>query len=98
MGIIVLLGVGGAEFLERHVSETLAAVNAMRLGPKDILYLSPLDADPDSSYRWREREAGMHPLGDAEMDVQLRALKAGLRASPAGRPKLAAYDIRDFLY
>ena len=98
VGIIVLLGIGGEEFLERHVSETLAAVNAMRLGPKDILYLSPLEADPGSPYRRREREAGMRPLGDAEMDTQLRAIKAGLQASPAGRPKLAVYDIRDFLY
>jgi hypothetical protein len=98
VGIIVLLGVGGEEYFGRHVSETLTAVNAMRLGPTDILYLSPLDADPDSSYRRREREAGMRRLGDAEMDAQLRAITAGLRTSPAGRPKVAVYDIRDFLY
>ena len=98
VGIIVLLGVGGERYLERHVALTLATLEAMRLGSNDILYLSPLTADPDSPYRRREREAGMRPLPDAEMAAQLSAIKAGLRAGPAGRPKVAVYDIRDFLY
>jgi radical SAM superfamily enzyme YgiQ (UPF0313 family) len=98
VGIIVLLGVGGERYLERHVALTLAALEAMRLGPNDILYLSPLTADPDSPYRRREREAGIRPLTDAEMTAQLSAIKAGLRVGPAGRPKVAVYDIRDFLY
>lgn len=98
VGIIVMLGIGGDRFAGRHVSETLAVVNAMRLGPQDFLYLSPLAADPDSAYRQQEREAGIRPLTEAETDAELRALKAGLRFDPRGRPKVAIYDIRDFVY
>lgn len=98
VGIIVMLGIGGDRFAERHVAETLDAVNAMRLGPQDILYLSPLAADPDSAYRLQEREAGIQPLTEAEMDTQLRAIQSALRFDPRGRPKVAVYDIRDFIY
>jgi radical SAM superfamily enzyme YgiQ (UPF0313 family) len=98
VGIIVLLGVGGESYYSRHVEETLTTINAMALGPQDILYLSPLAADPDSPYRQQEREAGIRPLEEEEMNRQLSALRSGLRGGPAGRVKVAVYDIRDFLY
>jgi radical SAM superfamily enzyme YgiQ (UPF0313 family) len=98
VGIIVMVGIGGERYAERHLAETLAVVNAMRLGPGDFLYLSPLAADPDSAYRQQEREAGFQPLTEAETDAQLRAMKTGLRFAPQGHPKVAVYDIRDFVY
>lgn len=98
VGIIVMVGAGGDRFAARHLEETLAVVNTMQLGPGDFLYLSPLAAAPDSPYRQQEREAGIRPLTEAETDAELRALKAGLRFDPRGRPKVAIYDIRDFIY
>jgi hypothetical protein len=90
--------VGGEAYRERHITQTLAAVHEMRLGSHDIIYLSPLSADPESPYRRQEREAGIRPLTDADMAAQLHTLKAGIRAGASGRPKVAVYDIRDFLY
>jgi hypothetical protein len=55
-------------------------------------------ADPDSAYQKRGQEAGIRPLSEAETDSQLRALKAGLRFDPRARPKVAIYDVRDFIY
>ncbi len=98
VGVIVLLGVGGAAYRERHVAETLAAVHDMRLGRDDILYLSPLVADPESPYRQQEWEAGIRPLTDTEMAAQLEALRAGIRAGRSGGARVAVYDVRDFLY
>jgi radical SAM superfamily enzyme YgiQ (UPF0313 family) len=98
VGVIVMVGIGGTQYGEQHVSETLATVNAMRLDSGDILYLSPLAAEPDSPYRQQEREAGIHPLTEAEIDRQLQTLKGGLRFEPGKRPKIAVYDIRDFIY
>ncbi len=98
VGIIVMVGIGGERYAERHIADSLAAVNAMGLGAGDILYLSPLAADPDSPYRQQEREAGIRPLTEAEVDAQLRMLRQGLRFNPGSRPKVAVYDIRDFLY
>jgi radical SAM superfamily enzyme YgiQ (UPF0313 family) len=98
VGLIVMVGIGGERYAVPHLRETLAALGAMPLGPGDLVYLSPLEASPDSPYRQREREAGTRPLGDAEMDEQLRVLRAGLWGRPGGRPVVAVYDIRDFLY
>jgi radical SAM family protein len=98
VGIIVMVGIGGDRYADRHLAETLCVVNAMRLGPGDFLYLSPLAADPDSAYRQQEGEAGIRPLSEAETDAQLRAFKTGLRFDPQGHPKVAIYDIRDFVY
>lgn len=98
VGIIVMVGIGGGQFAERHIQDTRVALNAMNLGLDDLLYLSPLAVDPGSPYRQQEREAGIRPLTEAETDAQLRTLKAGLRFDPRGRPKVATYDIRDFVY
>lgn len=98
VGIIVMVGIGGDRYAERHIRDTLAAVNAMGLGSDDILYLSPLAVDPDSPYRQQERSTGIRPLTEAEIDAQLRSLRNGFRFAPQGRPKVAIYDIRDFVY
>jgi hypothetical protein len=98
VGIIVLLGVGGQVHGGRHITQTLRAIHAMRLGPHDIVYLSPLAANTESPYRRQEREAGICPLTDADMAAQLQSFKAGIRAGASGRAKVAVYDIRDFLY
>jgi hypothetical protein len=69
------------------ISRELSAIHEALAGP-----------DPDSPYRQQENAAGTRPLTEAETDAQLRALKAGLRLDPRARPKVAIYDIRDFIY
>lgn len=98
VGVIVLLGVGGRVHGETHVRETLSVLNAMGLGAGDLVYLSPLVAEEDSPYRKTERAAGIVSLADDELDAQMRRLQAGIRSGPGGRPKIALYDIRDFVY
>lgn len=98
VGVIVMLGIGGDRYADRHVAETLATVNSMGLDSRDLVYLSPLGAEPDSPYRQREREAGIRQLTEAETDWQLHTLKAGLRFEAGSRPKVAVYDIRAFVY
>ncbi len=98
VGVIVLLGIGGRQFSERHLADTREVVNEMGLGAQDILYLSPLVAEAGSPYRQLEQAAGIRPLGEAEVASQLERLRAGVAVGPGGRPKVAVYDIRDFLY
>jgi hypothetical protein len=98
VGVIVMVGIGGERFAAPHLQDTLTAVRAMGLGRGDLVYLSPLEADADSPYRRREREAGIRPLDDAEIDEQLRTLRSGLRGLPGHGPVVAVYDIRDFIY
>jgi hypothetical protein len=98
VGIIIMVGIGGARYADAHIADTLAAIDAMGLDSQDIVYLSPLAADPDSPYRQQERTAGIHPLSEAETDAQLQMLKSGFQFDPCNRPKIAVYDIRDFAY
>jgi hypothetical protein len=98
VGIIVMVGIGGERYADRHVGETLAVMNAVHLTGEDIVYLSPLAAGPDSPSRHREQEAAIRPLMEAEMEVQLRTLRAGLCFDPRGQAKLAVFDIPDFVY
>jgi hypothetical protein len=96
VGVIVMLGIGGAAYRSRHVQETLEVVRAMGLGSGDILFLSPLVAMEDSSSRLPEQAPEGAPLSDAEISEQFHQLSRGLRQ--AGGPKLALYDIQDFVY
>jgi hypothetical protein len=94
VGVIVMLGVGGLPYAARHVAETRALLAALPLAAGDLLYLSPLAADPDSLYRRKEQAAGISPVGDAEMERQYETLRLPARSGV----KSALYDIRDFLY
>jgi hypothetical protein len=98
VGVIVLLGAGGAVLAERHVAETQAVLRAMRLRAGDVLYLSPLVADEDSPYRRKEREAGIRAATDEDLDAQLQALRAAVGIGADRGAQVAVYDIRDFLY
>jgi hypothetical protein len=55
-------------------------------------------AADDSPYRRKEREAGIRPATDEELDAQLQALRAAVREGASPGPKVAVYDIRDWLY
>jgi len=95
VGLIVMVGAGGDRFREAHYRDTLEALAAMPLTPKDLVFLSPFVEDPRSVYRERREAEGIRPLGEEETLSELerfaRAIRGlGLRA--------ARYDIREFLY
>ncbi len=98
VGVIVLVGVGGPRYAGRHVAETLEALDAMTLGPEDMVYLSPLAVEAGSRYERWAREEGGCALADDEMDGQLHTLERGIRRDTRGWPKVAVYDVRDFIY
>lgn len=95
-GLIVMLGIGGDRYAAAHVADTLQLLNALRLGPDDIVYLSEFVEPADSEYALRAHEAGVRALTHAEMQAQAQALRAGLAA--AGGPKVSLYDIRESIY
>ena len=97
VGVILLVGAGGARFAERHVARSIDLVSGLPLGPGDIIYLSPFLDRPDSAYARRARQEGVRALRPDEMDAQHRVLRDALkRARPGAR--VALYDIREFLY
>lgn len=97
VGVVVMLGIGGAAYAAQHVAGTIEAVNAMRLGRGDIIYFSEFIDPPDAPYRdWARRE-DIRPLGREDIWFQEAAMRSQFRF-PAGSPKLSVYDIREFAY
>ncbi|NPA06451.1 MAG: radical SAM protein [Chloroflexi bacterium] len=97
VGVIVLLGAGGKQYATGHVRDTIRVVNAMGLGPEDILYFSELVVEPDMPYAREALRAGIEPLTPEEQRAQQAAIVQGLRF-PQGRPRISRYDIREFVY
>jgi len=68
VGIIVLVGAGGAEFAAGHLRDTMEAIRAMDLGETDLVYLSPL--------------TGALQPPELEIASQTAAFRAALSESP----------------
>lgn len=97
VGVIIMLGIGGDRFSDAHVANTIEAVNAMNLGPNDIIYFSEFVDSPGGPYDERAEAEGIRPLERTEIWMQEAAMRAGFRFSDAG-PKISVYDIREFIY
>jgi len=97
VGVIVLAGIGGREFANSHVARTLGLLNSLPLGPGDLIYLSTF-RQPPATAGGAAPVRDLRPLSDAETRTQLRALHQGLRFPPGGGPRVARYDIEEFIY
>ena len=104
VGAIVMLGLGGHRYAEGHVDDTIKAVNQMELGKGDLLYFSEF-IPHGTSYETHLDAPDLRPLPQQQMQAQREAIVAGLRFAvegpkreEAGRPKIATYDIREFIY
>jgi radical SAM superfamily enzyme YgiQ (UPF0313 family) len=99
VGVIVLVGAGGARYEEAHVRETAQVLNAMPFDENDLIYLSQVVDYPGSTYSGRAAEEGIEPLGVGEIERQMARLRAGIQfPDPARAPKISYYDIREFVY
>ena len=98
LGLIVLTGPGGDQFADAHVEETAALIRKMPLGSEDVIYLSPLHASPDSEYAHRAKEAGIRALTPLEIEDQTKRIRETLTLAQQPGPRLARYDIREFVY
>jgi radical SAM superfamily enzyme YgiQ (UPF0313 family) len=97
VALVLMVGVGGRRFAERHVTRTLELAAGLPLGDRDIIYLSPFREQEGSAYSDRAAAEGVEPLGGGEMVKQYGALRDGLRACLPG-VRVSRYDIREFVY
>lgn len=99
VSVIIMTGIGGAQYAAGHVEHTIAALNAMPLVAGDIIYFSPFVDQPGSEYTGLAAEGGIAPLMPAQMQAQEAAITAGLRPCRAeSPPQRSRYNIREFLY
>ena len=97
VSLIVLIGLGGDRYAERHVSDTVAVLNAMPLGKGDIVYFSDLVEHESTPYPALARAADIRPLTADETNRQRQAIRLRLRFRRGG-PIVSKYDIREFVY
>jgi len=97
VGVIVMAGVGGDRFARSHVTRTADILNGLPLDAGDLIYISAFVEYPHSDYERAAREAGLRPLGPLEIRDQIRLLREGMRRGP-GAPRVARYDIAEFVY
>jgi hypothetical protein len=97
VGVIVMAGVGGDRYARSHVTQTLQLVNAMPLGVGDLIYLSAFVSHSGTEYERRAAARGVAPLDLLTTQDQIERLRGGLHFTTAG-PRIARYDIEEFLY
>jgi hypothetical protein len=99
-GVIVLLGAGGERFSAAHVARTAEALVAMRLRTGDLLYFSEYVDDPALAYgRKAASLPDLRPLPPERCAEQRRAILDAVRGGwERGAPRVATYDIREFVY
>jgi radical SAM superfamily enzyme YgiQ (UPF0313 family) len=99
VGVIVMVGLGGEQYVKGHVRDTIHILNQMDLGHGDLLYFSEFIPSrvPFRPPHFEESILEPQALSDAELKAQREAIVAGLRFTGRG-PKIATYDIREFLY
>ena len=100
VGVIVLVGAGGERFADAHVAGSVATLSAMRLGPDDLVYFSEYVDDPALPYgRHAAGAPDLEPLPPDRSADQRAAIAAGFEPATPGRPpRVASYDIREFVY
>ena len=97
-GVIVMLGLGGERFAAGHVRDTVLSVNEMGLGKNDLLYFSEYTPTGTAySPKQPQDEPDLRILSRDAMKAQRAAIIAGLRFGET-RPRIATYDIREFVY
>ncbi len=98
VGLIVLLGAGGARFAAQHVRDTVRLLNAMPLDRGDLLYFSDLVVSEEMEYARLAATPDLHPLDEPALRAQEQAIRAGLAFAPGRGPRMSRYDIREFVY
>ncbi len=97
LGVIVMIGLGGSRFAGGHASDTVVALNEMNLDERDLLYFSDLVEIPGTSYPIHALEQDIGALTASERRAQELAIRSAVRfAGPP--PRMAEYDVREFVY
>ena len=97
LGLIVLVGAGGEGLSRKHLQDTVDAFRQLPLGRDDIIYLSPLIAEPGGAFHEHLTKSGSRPFDDDEVEAELERFRDAFQGWRGPRPRVARYDIRDFL-
>jgi radical SAM superfamily enzyme YgiQ (UPF0313 family) len=95
VSLILMIGMGGKAWHERHRSDSLATLADLPLDRRDLIYLSPFVEEPGSAYVERRTREGLDPLSPEEIEAETVLWAAALRTRGL---RVGRYDIREFVY
>ncbi len=99
VGLILLVGAGGARLRESHREESVSLIKDLPLDAGDFVYLSPLHVPPGSVYEGRARREGVRDLLPHEVAEEEATFRRCLAPRPGERgPRVARYDVSSFVY
>jgi radical SAM superfamily enzyme YgiQ (UPF0313 family) len=99
VGLILMVGVGGEPFRERHFTAGMALLDALPLTQGDLIYLSPFVSPGDSPYDVDMAAAELPPLDDATLAAEEARFRIALQPlSRRAGVTVSRYDIREFVY
>lgn len=93
IGLIILIGAGGRKLWDDHVSLTCSAIENMKLGQGDILYLSPLVET--EVYSKLVSSLNLGELSSFQKEKQMGEITDSLRKSGKVNCPTVRYDIRE---
>jgi hypothetical protein len=96
VGVILMVGVGGERFDERHVADTIDLARSLPWTTGDRVFLSSFFEVEGTEYPVLARASGIRPLDPSELERQYEQLAAGLRT--AGCPRVVPYSAEEFVY
>ena len=97
VSVIFIVGLGGKEFSTQHLKESLDLIEQMKLDPiRDIIYLSKLVVFKEIS---EEIDEKIEYLSPEELVEEYSKFQLGIKECyKLETPKVANYDIREFIY
>ena len=98
VGIIILLGAGGKQFSDQHISDTIKVINQMDLDADDIVYFSELIEHEGLTYSQNAFMKNLEPLTSDQRLEQRYLIEKELKFIGVDSPHISQYDIRDFVY
>jgi radical SAM superfamily enzyme YgiQ (UPF0313 family) len=95
VSLIVMAGLGGRAWRERHREATLGTLADLPLDRRDLLYLSPFVEEEGSTYAERRQAEGIEPMSGEEIEAEIASWAAALRNRGL---RAARYEIRELVY
>ncbi|MFN4244588.1 MAG: radical SAM protein [Brevinematia bacterium] len=96
VGIIIIVGIGGKKYKDKHFEDTVKLIYDMKLSEGDIVYLSPIVEYADSQYKEIMDKNNIERLNEKETEEEILRFKRSL--SKIEGIKIPIYRVDKFLY
>jgi hypothetical protein len=97
VGVILMLGLTGTRFYDRHISESIALLNSLPWSAGDLVFLSRYVEFPGGEYPELASKTGIGSLSAAQTSREYAAIGDGIARS-GGHPRIAPYNAEEFTY